>query len=149
MKRNSANLFLATVLVGMMGSADGQQPPNIVHSDNVGDTAMGTGALKSLNLQAGGGADTAAGANALFGNTSGTFNAAFGFESLSGNTTGCDNTASGAYSLSVNDIHRVEVRAGQSPRDPSGARLSYTVERPCAQVSWVSPEMVLKHCKSG
>jgi hypothetical protein len=87
----------------VLHSANAQQPPDVVQSDGNYNTAMGTDAL--FDLSAGGGVgddNTASGAFALYGNTSGFYNTALGSNALNKNKTGYYNTASGAYALNQN-----------------------------------------------
>jgi hypothetical protein len=101
-----------------------QQPPDVVKSDNWSNTAMGSYALGSLNIQSApnnvGIDNTASGAGALFSNTIGAYNTAdganalsanqsnanvaVGYEALMDNTTGALNTAVGTNSLVDNTI---------------------------------------------
>jgi hypothetical protein len=64
------------------------------------DIAIGVFTLASASMS--GVNDTAVGASALSGNTTGNFNAAFGNQSMQSNTTGSNNTAFGHYSLNAN-----------------------------------------------
>jgi hypothetical protein len=95
-----ASLVLVSVLVTVIGSAYGQQPPDVVQSDVSFNTAMGSQAL--LNLTSGGVRNTASGDQALYSNTTGGFNTANGNRALFANTTGYYNTASGNGALSSN-----------------------------------------------
>jgi hypothetical protein len=104
MKRYKSHLLMVTVFVVTTGTAYGEQPPNVVASDDNANTAMGTGAL--LHLPAALGAEssnnTAAGYTALTSNTVGGFNTAVGAYALTHNTEGYDNTALGFSALTIN-----------------------------------------------
>jgi hypothetical protein len=95
-----SSLVLITVLAAVAQAVSGAEPPDVVTSDANQDTAMGTHALYSLT--AAGHADTAAGFQALYANTSGHFNTATGADALYSNTTGLQNTAAGAETLYTN-----------------------------------------------
>jgi len=101
MKHLKLFAMLISALVGSAGSAIADQPPDVVTSDDAGNTAMGTSALANL---AGGFSNTAAGSFALFSNTTGAGNSAFGPSALKDNTTGIDNTAIGAIALADNSV---------------------------------------------
>lgn len=94
----------AMALTLLSGVAYAQQPPDIVSSDQCGDTAMGTGALLNLTICSfyNFSENTAAGKNALQMNTSGTANTAFGVQALGINETGNRNTAVGFNALNRN-----------------------------------------------
>ena len=78
MKIISGNvLVLMIALAAAIEGAYGAQPPDVVSSDVVGNTAMGTNALLSLST---GTSNTAAGGNALTSNLAGANNSA-GFPS--------------------------------------------------------------------
>jgi hypothetical protein len=77
------------------------QPPDVVVSDNLENTAMGSFALSLLS---GGDNNTAAGFTALNSNTTGSDNTAYGAATLYFNTTGTSNTATGSHALGVNGI---------------------------------------------
>jgi hypothetical protein len=79
-----------------------QQPPDVVTSDSMANTAMGTDALLNVNLDESGCHNTASGADALYSDTSGSYNTATGYSSLYSNTTGANNTAAGFESLYFN-----------------------------------------------
>ncbi len=111
-----APLILMSALCAGLGSAYGQQPPDVVMSDASGNTAMGTTALFDLttgsyNTAAGfdvllsntiGFDNTATGALALASNLSGYQNTAYGVSTLQVNSTGINNTAVGAFALYSN-----------------------------------------------
>jgi len=93
------------ILIGafaLAGAAFGQQPPDLVISDSLANTAMGTNALLNVSLDESGCHNTASGEDALYSDTSGSYNTATGFSSLYSNTTGSNNTASGYDSLYYN-----------------------------------------------
>jgi hypothetical protein len=79
-----------------------QQPPDLVKSDDLANTAMGTNALLHVNLDESGCHNTASGDDALYSDTSGSYNTGTGFSSLFSNTTGNDNVAVGYESLYFN-----------------------------------------------
>jgi Chaperone of endosialidase len=81
--------------VCVIGSAYGAQPSDVVQSDSLYNTAMGTDAL----LNNVGNSNTAAGFQALASNTSGYVNAAFGSGALATNTSGAFNSAFGSGAL--------------------------------------------------
>jgi hypothetical protein len=85
--------FAALVLATSM--AFGQQPPDIVQSDNGENTAMGTGALASMIQEGFTSGNTAVGSSALYFNQTSAENTAVGDFALYANTTGSDNTAVG------------------------------------------------------
>ena len=84
-------------------------PPNPTPTDNLGNTAGGTGALvnnttgthntafgnRALHFNATGGDNTASGVSALLSNTTGTNNTANGVNALFSNTIGSNNTVIG------------------------------------------------------
>lgn len=88
--------------IAVAGAAYGQQPPDLVISDSLANTAMGTNALLNVNLDESGCHNTASGEDALYSDTSGSYNTATGFSSLYSNTTGSNNTAAGYQSLYSN-----------------------------------------------
>lgn len=103
MKRFHRNFpIFATVLSTIAGAAYAQQPPDIVQSDSHQNTAMGGGALSSNVDYDTSGNNTAAGFDALFGNTIGPFNSAFGSFALASNVSGPGNVAVGYGALSGN-----------------------------------------------
>jgi len=61
--------------LALASMAYGQPPPNVIQSDGVGNTAMGSGAMASNTS---GYQNTAAGAHAMESNTTGNRNVAFG-----------------------------------------------------------------------
>jgi hypothetical protein len=93
---------LICLIFAMATPALAQQPPDVVVSDGMANTAMGTNALFNVNLDESGCHNTASGEYALFSDTSGSYNTATGFSSLFSNTTGENNTAAGYESLYVN-----------------------------------------------
>ena len=95
--RSSLITFVA--LASTAGIAFGDQPPNVVSSDAVANTAMGSGALYSLTSGRG---NTATGFAALGDNENGDMNTAIGAFALVNNTTGNSNTAIGYSTLYVN-----------------------------------------------
>ena len=76
------------------------------------NTAEGEDALFSLPTRAGGEANTAIGARALYFNTTGGKNTATGARALYFNTTGYANTATGYLALSNNQIGRSNTATG-------------------------------------
>jgi hypothetical protein len=93
------------ILIGALavaGAAYAQQPPDLVTSDSMANTAMGTNALLNVNLEEAGCHNTASGEDTLYSDTSGSYNTATGFSSLFSNTTGNNNTAAGYESLYFN-----------------------------------------------
>jgi hypothetical protein len=94
------SLLTITGTVAVASLSYGAQPPNVVTSDAMGDTAMGTNALKALYGSAFD--NTAAGSFALAANTTGFFNTAIGSGALALNTEGSHNTASGGSALISN-----------------------------------------------
>ena len=100
---NLRALTLIGVLASIVPCAHAQTLVNPVESDVNGDTAMGSAALEALS--GGTGENTAAGANALSGNTTGAGNTAVGSSTMSGGyfgygpITGNYNTAVGILAL--------------------------------------------------
>jgi hypothetical protein len=90
---------LICLISAMATPALAQQPPDLVKSDTMANTAMGTDALLHVNLDESGCHNTATGEDALYSDTSGSYNTATGFSSLFSNTTGSNNTAFGFQSL--------------------------------------------------
>jgi hypothetical protein len=86
----------------MATSALAQQPPDVVKSDSLANTAVGSNALLHVKIDEYGCHNTAIGESALYSDTSGSYNTATGFSSLYSNTTGEDNTAAGFESLYSN-----------------------------------------------
>jgi hypothetical protein len=109
---NHRSLLLVATLSTMAEGAYSQQPPDVVKSDIDANTAMGTGALFSLNLNGGGFYNTATGYHALYNNTTGSENTAMGLYALSNNITGYGNTASGASALGNNSTGFYNTAAG-------------------------------------
>jgi len=101
---HSAKAYSALIcLISAMATpALAQQPPDVVTSDSLANTAMGTNALLHVNLDESGCHNTASGDDALYSDTSGSYNTATGFSSLFSNTTGNDNVAAGYESLYFN-----------------------------------------------
>ena len=103
------------ILIGALafaGQAYAQQPPDLVISDSLANTAMGTDALLNVNLGESGCHNTASGEDALYSDTSGSYNTATGFSSLYSNTTGNNNTAAGYDSLYSNSAGNNNTAAG-------------------------------------
>jgi hypothetical protein len=98
--------------IAFTGAAYGQQPPDLVISDSLANTAMGTNALLNVDLDESGCHNTASGENALYSDTSGSYNTATGFSSLFSNTTGNNNTAAGYNSLYSNSAGNNNTAAG-------------------------------------
>ncbi len=98
-KALAASIFL---ICAMMTPALAQQPPDLVISDSLANTAMGTDALLHVNLAEIGCHNTASGKNTLFSDTSGSYNTAAGFDALFSNVSGDNNTATGSESLYSN-----------------------------------------------
>jgi hypothetical protein len=130
------NRHAAIVLAALMTvaqSAYAAQPPDVVNSDNSANTAMGTEALWALNEVGGGGSNTAAGAFALYSNSTGSNNTGIGTGVLYFNTTGTFNTALGSYSLwwnangQYNTATGTQVLYGVAPSStyPNGSTGSY------------------------
>jgi trimeric autotransporter adhesin len=92
-RQSSAVLLVASLCVA--ASADSAQPPDVVQSDGLYNTAMGTNALANNNSNS----NTAAGLSSLQFNTTGYDNSAFGSETLYQNTSGYENSAFGAGAL--------------------------------------------------
>ena len=91
---NRSSLVFIIALVAIVGSAYGQQPPDVVVSDGLRNTAMGTDALISLSPDTcGEGPPTCD-----FGNT------ASGYKALYSNQSGAANTAVGAQALYSNSF---------------------------------------------
>jgi trimeric autotransporter adhesin len=101
---HSAKAYSALIyLISAMATpALAQQPPDLVTSDSLANTAMGSNALLNVNLSENGCHNTASGENALYSDTGGSYNTATGFNSLYSNTTGDNNTAAGYESLYSN-----------------------------------------------
>ena len=94
--------ILSIGLLGIGGSASATQPPDVITSDTVNNTAMGTNAL--LNLNAEGYDNLAVGVDSMYENTSGNSNVAVGNSALSNNLDGNANFAPGTGAL-VHSIH--------------------------------------------
>jgi hypothetical protein len=93
---------LICLITLMATPALAQQPPDVVTSDSLANTAMGTNALLHVNLDESGCHNTASGEDALYSDTSGSYNTATGFSSLYSNETGNNNTAAGYRSMYFN-----------------------------------------------
>ena len=93
---------LICLISAMATPALAQQPPDVVTSDSLANTAMGTNALLHVNLDESGCHNTASGEDALYSDTSGSYNTATGFSSLYSNETGNNNTAAGYRSMYFN-----------------------------------------------
>jgi hypothetical protein len=90
-------------LIGAAASpAMAQQPPDVVKSDSMANTAMGSNALLHVNLAESGCHNTASGDDALYSDTSGSYNTGTGFSSLFSNTAGNDNVGIGFEALYSN-----------------------------------------------
>src|SRR5712675_1667056 len=106
---NSTALVVAIAFAAIAATVYGAQPPDVVSTDVVGNTAMGSSALVNLTV---GTSNTASGFNALYFNTTGYFNTAYGASSLVSNTTGYYNTASGVYALLHNTAGTYNTASG-------------------------------------
>ena len=93
---------LICLITLMATPALAQQPPDVVTSDSLANTAMGTNALLHVNLDESGCHNTAAGYRSMYFNSTGSNNTASGYQALYSNTTGSYNTASGYEALSSN-----------------------------------------------
>jgi hypothetical protein len=93
----------------LAGAAHAGQPPDIVVSDGLYNTAMGTDALASLTS---GYQNTASGAFALYADTTGFDNTALGTNALANLSSGVQNTASGAFALGANTIGSYNTASG-------------------------------------
>jgi hypothetical protein len=100
------------VLSAMSTSVLAEQPPDLVKSDSLANTAMGTNALLNVNLSEYGCHNTASGEDALYSDTSGSYNTATGFSSLFSNTSGENNTAAGYESLYFNSTGSSNTASG-------------------------------------
>jgi hypothetical protein len=117
-----------SALLAAAGTAYAQQPPDIVQSDAVANTAVGlladaggggeaNTAVGQSALQASGGQDgfnTALGAFAMFQNRSGSRNTAIGYTSLWANSSGHENVAVGLQSLNQNTTGYWNTAAGNN-----------------------------------
>jgi hypothetical protein len=96
--REQATAYAAglALLVATLQPAFGNQPPDLVVSDQANNTAGGSHALQDMVS-----ADfnTAFGAYALTNDTTGFENTAFGYNALQDNQAGIDNTAVGVEAL--------------------------------------------------
>ena len=103
MKHSAKACSVLICLISAMATpALAQQPPDLVKSDSMANTAMGSNALFSVKLSESACHNTASGDDALYSDTSGSYNTATGFSSLFSNTTGDNNTAAGYQSLYYN-----------------------------------------------
>jgi len=93
---------LICLISAMATSAQAQQPPDLVKSDSMANTAIGSNALFNVKLSESACHNTASGEDALYSDTSGSYNTATGFSSLFSNKTGDNNTAAGYQSLYYN-----------------------------------------------
>ncbi len=93
---------LICLISAMATPALAQQPPDLVTSDSLENTAVGTDALLNLSDDESGCHNTASGADALYSDTGGSYNTAIGFSSLFSNVAGNNNTAAGYESLYFN-----------------------------------------------
>jgi hypothetical protein len=93
---------LTCLITALSGPALAQQPPDVVKSDSLANTAIGTNALLHVSLDEYGCHNTASGEDALYSDTSGSYNTATGFSALYSNTTGENNTSAGYESLYSN-----------------------------------------------
>jgi hypothetical protein len=118
--KHSAKAYAALICLisAMATSALAQQPPDLVRSDSMANTAMGSNALLNVNLSESACHNTASGEDALYSDTSGSYNTAIGFSSLFSNKTGDNNTAAGYESLYYN--------SGGSNNTASGYRALFT-----------------------
>jgi trimeric autotransporter adhesin len=105
---------LVSAWILQAGSAHAAQPPDVVVSDRLQNTAMGSDALHSLNSLVQGIGNTAAGAQALYSNTTGDENTAVGAYALLYNTTGSVNIAVGNYALLDNTLGDFNIAFGYS-----------------------------------
>ena len=93
---NKSSVVLIAALVAIVGIAYAAQPPNVVESDVMGNTAMGTQrSPKSYVRQL----QHRRWLRCALYNTTGTYNTAAGDHALVSNTTGDDNTAAGYCAL--------------------------------------------------
>jgi hypothetical protein len=100
MKHSIQTYSVSICLISALAtSALAQQPPDVVKSDDLANTAMGSNALVHVKLDESGCHNTASGEDTLYSDTSGSYNTATGFSSLFSNTTGSNNTAAGYESL--------------------------------------------------
>jgi len=121
--------FWRMVLVSGVGLAAlvarAGQPPDVVQSDGLYNTAMGSGALQNnaansntaggfeaLRFNTSGYVNTAFGSQALWSNSSGAFNSAFGSGSLVSNTAGTYNSGFGNATLGSNTIGNYNTATG-------------------------------------
>jgi len=103
---SKANFISGVIAALIVGSAHAQQPPDVVPSDGGGNIAMGADALLLLNAPncstSTACENIAAGAGALYANSTGSYNEAYGFQSLNNNLTGSYNAAYGYRALHKN-----------------------------------------------
>jgi trimeric autotransporter adhesin len=108
----SITSLVVGVLAALSNAAHATQPPDVVSSDSLGNTAMGSGAL--FNSMPAGNKNTASGEGALYQNTTGSYNTALGGEALWWNSAGNSNTAMGFQSLNKNTTGGNNTAAGES-----------------------------------
>jgi len=104
--------LIICLLSAVATSALAQQPPDLVKSDSLANTAMGTNALLHVDLAEYGCHNTASGEDALYSDTSGSYNTATGFSSMFSNTSGENNTAAGYESMYFNSTGSSNVGIG-------------------------------------
>ena len=112
MNHSTRTYSMLICLSAIATSALAQQPPDLVKSDDLANTAMGSNALLHVNLEESGCHNTASGQDTLYSDTSGSYNTATGFSSLFSNTTGNDNSAIGFESLYFNSNGSENTAAG-------------------------------------
>ena len=113
-RRPSLTLGVVSLMLMLGAERSWAGPPDPTHSDSLGNTAGGTGALSNNTT---GKDNTAFGDNALLGNTTGLFNTATGFEALKLNVTGGNNTAMGLVALTANSIGSENTAVGSQALD--------------------------------
>jgi len=114
MKRVQRSLAILTAVA--IAPVFAQQPPDVVPSDTLGNTAMGNGAMEHIDTGVrdgffGARRDTAAGDQSLFTNTTGAYDTAFGVDTL---FYGNSNTALGLESLFSNTVGSNNIAVGVS-----------------------------------
>ena len=107
-------IFVALAgLTAVVPSAYAEQPPDVVESDDHGNTASGSLALSHLDVTSGTAlSNSAFGYQALLPNSTGHANTAVGAFSLLWNTTGSGNVATGAAALAYNTSGSQDVAIG-------------------------------------